>query len=388
MRARDIRLVTACFALALAATACGGAESSSAPGGSSETAVGAPTSESEAPAADATTEATETPEATDTTETTETTATTETGETTATGEPVSLAFAHIVAEAHPFHACGIAPMAENLAAGESGLTMDVFPAAQLGSNQENIENIVGDNLAMSIVGLGELSRFHEPMSVLDANYAFDDFDHLLAVARGEIGEELFTGLSEAAPIRVLDVWFGGLRQATTNTPVRTPEDLNGVKMRAIETPIGLANVESLGAEPTPVAFPELYLGLSQGVVDGQENPISIIDSAKLYEVQDYVNLTNHAVFAGAVVIGETVWQSMSPDQQEALEAEVLAGGDRDRQCVDEGLDEILQRWRDEDLIEIVEDVDVEAFREKAAAELPPQFEDVWGDLYQRIRDAA
>lgn len=340
MSPRTIRLLAATAALALTAVACGGEDSSGSAGSS--------------------------------------------GDNTA----ISLDFAHIVAETHPFHECGIAPMAENLGGGESGLTMEVFPAAQLGSNQENLENIVGGNLAMSIVGLGELSKFNPPMSVLDANYAFDDFDHLLEVVRGEIGEQLFGDLLEAAPVRVLDVWFGGTRVVTTNTPVRTPEDLEGLKMRAIETPIGLANVASLGAEPTPVAFPELYLGLSQGIVDGQENPISIIDSAKLYEVQDYVNLTNHAVFAAAVVINEDIWQSMSADQQEALSTEITAGGDRDRDCVEEGRDEIVQRWEDENLIEVIEDVDVDAFRDKAEEELPREFEDVWGDLYQRIRDAA
>jgi tripartite ATP-independent transporter DctP family solute receptor len=279
-------------------------------------------------------------------------------------------------------------MAENLAAGGSGIDMEVFPAAQLGSNVENIENIVGGNLTMSIVGFGELSRYHPPMSVLDANYVFEDFDHMREVARGEIGQELYAGLLQAAPVRVLDLWFGGLRVVSSNTAVRTPDDLAGLKLRAIESPIGLANVASLGAEPTPVAFPELYLGLSQGVVDGQENPVSIIDSAKLYEVQDFVSLTNHAVFAAAVVISEPVWQSMSTAQQEALMEEVMAAGDRDRECVDNGYEEILQRWADEDLVEVIEDVDIDAFRARAEAELPPQFEDTWGDLYQRIRAAA
>lgn len=367
MRARNIRLAAVWVVLAMAAAACGGSEPSSAPAGADSTESGAAetVAESEAEATESEAEATE-----------------------AAGEPVSLGFAHIVAEAHPFHDCGIAPMAENLAAGDSRIEMEVFPAAQLGSNVENIENIVGGNLAMSIVGFGELSRYHEPLSVLDANYVFDDFDHMLEVARGEIGQELFTGLNEAAPVRVLDLWLGGLRVTSADTAVRTPEDLAGLKLRAIESPIGLANVRSLGAEPTPVAFPELYLGLSQGIVDGQENPVSIIDSAKLYEVQDFVSLTNHAVFAGAVVIAEPVWQSLSTAQQEALTEEVIAAGDRDRDCVDEGYEEILQRWDDEDLVEVVEDVDIDAFRARAEAELPPQFEDVWGDLYQRIRDAA
>lgn len=301
---------------------------------------------------------------------------------------VTLRFAHIVNESHPFHACGIAPMAEALADADMGITMEVFPAAQLGSNQENIQNIVGGNLEMSIVGFGELSTFHPPISVLDANYVFDDFDHMARTARGEIGQELFDGLRQVAPIETLDLWTGGVRQVTSNTPVSSPEDLDGLKMRAIESPIGLANVRTLGAEPTPVAFPELYLGLQQGVVDGQENPISIIDAASLYEVQDYVNLTNHAVFAAAVVINQDIWNSMSTGQQELLQQEVLAAGDRDADCVEEGRDDILARWQEEGLIEVNDEVDIDAFRARAEAELPQEFEDVWGDLYEQIREEA
>lgn len=305
-------------------------------------------------------------------------------------EPVVLRAAHIFEPEHPFHACGWETIQSELAAQpELGLEMQLFPAGQLGSLSESVEAAMAGNLEMTLSGGGELAPMFPPVGVLEAGYVFDDPEHMLRVNNGPIGDELWGDFRDEFGLRVLTHWLLGVRHVTANKPIRSPEDMQGLSLRTPPAPVTLENAEGMGANPTPIDFGELYLALSQGVVDAQENTIPTIASLKVQEVQDYLNLTGHVVQGAQVFIADTIWETLSTEQQEALQAAADKSSERVSECVAEQTDEFLATWAETGELETIDDVDVEAFRTAVEAQLRgSELWDVWGELYERIRAEA
>jgi TRAP-type C4-dicarboxylate transport system substrate-binding protein len=189
---------------------------------------------------------------------------------------------------------------------------------------------------------------------------------------GDASTPLKEGFEEATGVHILGGWNTGARQFTANVPIRSPADLAGLRMRFPPTPTFLLNAEAMGAEAVEVAFEELYLALQQGTVDGQENPITNIDAINLVEVQDVISLSSHQLSSNLVIIGP-VWNEMSAEQQEALAAAVEEAMVQEPICAEEDEAAILDGWRESGAIEIVEDVDRDAFREMAEPFLRENF---------------
>lgn len=296
----------------------------------------------------------------------------------------TLRFGHVYDPAHPNETCGAQRVNEILSEGDSGLAIESFPAAQLGTEEELLEQVADGSLDMSIAGPSFLGVWHEPAAVFDAAYLFRDLDHFEETVNGETGQQVWDDLQEASGLQVLDSWYYGTRHITANKPIRTPEDLAGVKLRVPNAPLYLANTEAMGGTATPVALSEVYLGLQQGVVDAQENPLPTINTFRFQEVQDYLNLTGHIVQGTMVVIGEETFEGLEPAQQEALSEAVSQASDEVRECIVEEEEALLQEWRDSGVIEIVEDVDADAFATRARETLPEQYP-AWGGLYEEIQ---
>lgn len=304
------------------------------------------------------------------------------------GGETSLRFANIYNTEHPFNDCGASSVMDSVQE-DGNLSVNNFPGGQLGQENELAESMVSQNLDMAIIGPSFLSEYDERLSVLDAAYAFDGVEHMERVTSGEIGEEIYGGLVEDSNMRVLGTWYYGTRQLSTgDVEVNSPEDLDGVSVRAPDSEIPIANVNALGASPTPIAFEEVYLALQQGTVGGQENPIPTIAAENFNEVQDYLMLTDHVVQSTQVVVAENVWQELSSEQQSSLQESVETATPEVRECIEQSEEESLQAWREAGQPEIIEDVDTAAFRERAQQRLPEEFGDQWGDLYERIRQAA
>lgn len=302
-------------------------------------------------------------------------------------EATELRFANIYDTSHPFNECGASTMSESAEGGN--LTVNNFPGGQLGTEDELAESITSQNLEMAIIGPAFLSQYDSRVGVLDAAYLFDGVEQMENVVDGEIGQELWDGLREESGMRVLGTWYYGTRHLTTgDTEVNSPADLDGLKIRAPDVPIPIANVEALGASPTPIAFEEVYLALQQGTVDGQENPIATIAAQNFNEVQQYLMLTGHVVQSTQIVIADETWQSLSSEQQDALQEAVDTAREEVRSCIESSEEESLDAWREAGQPQIIENVDTEAFRQRAQSELPEQFGDQWGDLYSRIQNAS
>lgn len=302
--------------------------------------------------------------------------------------PVTLRWGHVLAEDHAWATCGIEHVEEQLAANpDAALTLEVFPGGQLGSNEEMVESVSQGSLDITVPGVGSVSTLYPDFGVLEAFFAFDDLDHLIEVWDSDIGRELFQGAIDEANLRVLgDLWYIGTRHVTANQPITHPDDLAGLSMRSQDTPASFANIRALGANPTPVDFGELYLALSQGVVDTQENPIPNIVAARFYEVQDYLALTAHVPQMGSVLISEDTWSTLTATQQQVLDEAVASAAEQVRTCIEDQENEVIEEWRGGGAgIEVIDDVDRAAFQEHAQAFFSGPDAPEFGELYQRIR---
>jgi tripartite ATP-independent transporter DctP family solute receptor len=313
------------------------------------------------------------------------------GDNTAEGDgadgTTTLSLAHSYTETQPQHRCGAQVIADEVANADVGLEVEIFANSQLGGDADRIASVVSGDIDMDIQGASALGAVYEPVSVLDAAYAFDDADHLARFFEDDASADLLDGFEQGAGIHTLGAWSAGMRQFTSNKPIRKPEDLKGLRMRFPNSPQFLMNAKALGASATEVAYEELFLALQQGTVDGQENPIVNIAALSLQEVQDYISLSAHQANSNLVIIGDK-WNDLTSEQQEALQAAVDKAVGQVPGCVDEDEQKTLQDWKDTDAISIVDDVDVDAFRTMADSYLREHFNDEQLAVYEAIRGTA
>ncbi len=301
---------------------------------------------------------------------------------------VELTLAHSYQDAQPQHACGAKVIADEVAAADVGTTITISGASQLGGDADRITSVVAGDIDMDIQGASALSALYPPMSVVDGAFVFDDSDHLHRFFTSEASQPLKDGFLTATGVRVLGAWSAGARQFTANKAIRTPADLEGLRMRFPNSPQFLMNAAAMGATAVPVAFEEVYLALQQGTVDGQENPINNIAANNFQEVQDFISMSSHQLNSNLVVINEEKWASMSPEQQAALQAAVDKAVLEVPGCDEEFESTTLADWKANKTIEIVEDVDRAAFQTKAEAYLRDNFNAVQIPVLEAIRSTA
>jgi tripartite ATP-independent transporter DctP family solute receptor len=279
-------------------------------------------------------------------------------------------------------------LAELVAERSNGeLEVELFADGQLGTEQESLEGVQFGTIDMFMGSTGSVGRFLPKLEAFAHPYVWRDLDHMLGVVRGEIGDELTEELVTSTGIRILDMgWLFGRRHLTTReTPVQGPADMADLKIRVQPTEIYLATIEAMGGNPTPMDFKEVYTSLQTGVIDGQENPINVIATRALYEVQDYLMLTGHITQNQTVVVNDQVFSALSPELQEVLLSATREAGDFQNELLEQEEAEQLELIKSKGM-QIV-DPDVEAFR-AATADVHQQFEDAWGEgFFERIRQA-
>jgi tripartite ATP-independent transporter DctP family solute receptor len=302
-------------------------------------------------------------------------------------EERTLTLAHSYNEDQPQHRCGAQVIADEVAAADVGLTVEIFPSSQLGGDADRIASVASGDIDIDIQGASALGAVYEPISVLDAAYAFDDAAHLAAFMDSDASDTVIQGFADTAGVQTLGAWSAGARHFTANTPIRTPEDLEGLRMRFPGSPQFLMNAQALGAQATEVAYEELYLALQQGTVDGQENPITNIAAQNLAEVQDYLSLSAHQLNTNLVIMSP-VWNELSGEQQDALTAAVETAVEEVTACVAEDEEATIEQWRTGGDWEVIDDVDTDAFQEMAVAYLEENFEGESLEVFEAIRSTA
>ncbi|MFS0575185.1 DctP family TRAP transporter solute-binding subunit [Sporosarcina sp. 179-K 3D1 HS] len=209
--------------------------------------------------------------------------------------------------------------AEQVAKETNGqIKVEVFPDSQLGGERDNFEGLQLGSLQASIISTAVSSSFSPNLSILDLPFLFKDHQTAYNVLDGEIGKRLLSEMKDQGVIGI-NFWENGYRHLTNNIrEVRTPDDLKGLKIRTMESPIHLDVWKELGVQPTPMAFPELFTALQQGTVDGQENPFVVTATNKFYEVQDYLTVTQHVYGANIFLVSDKFWQTLSEEEKEII----------------------------------------------------------------------
>jgi TRAP-type transport system periplasmic protein len=205
---------------------------------------------------------------------------------------------------------------------ESGGRLDItlYTNSLLGGDTAMISQTIAGALEMYVLPLDLLAAKNPACGICGVGYAFIDYDHIWQAMDGDLGNYL-RGIAEGIGFHVVhNCYDHGFREITTRTkPIETPADLKGFKIRLPVAPYYISLFQHLGASPTPINFSEVYSALQTGVVDGQENPLVLIDTAKLYEVQKYGSLTNHTWAGLNISFSNIAWKRLPRDLQELSE---------------------------------------------------------------------
>lgn len=217
------------------------------------------------------------------------------------------------------------------------VTVHVFPANQLGSEKDMVEQVKNGVIHISLTGPSMLAQFKGwgPIGVLGMPYVLKGATEdelrpkLIKLARGPLMGELNERAAAESGIRSLDMgWWYGERHLTTKTKqVVKPDDVKGLKIRTMDSPMAKAALAALGAATTPMAVAELYTALQLGVVEGQENPLNTIYSHKFYEVQKYLALTGHMAMNLVLVTNDKFFQGLSPELRQIILKSMQDAGD-------------------------------------------------------------
>jgi TRAP-type transport system periplasmic protein len=268
------------------------------------------------------------------------------------------------------------------------VTVQVFPNSQLGKLQELAEAVSLGTIAFSHNTAGALGSLYQPFAALDTPYLYRDVDHLMKVTDVEspVMQELNEGLIAAANVRVIYAHYFGRRNLTCNKAVMSPEDLAGVKIRAVPFPIYTTAVEGMGAVAVPVDWSEVPTALATGVVQGQENLVNVVLNVKLYEVQSHLMLTGHMSNAEVVVMNEDVWQDMSDSQKDAVREAARMTRERATKAILDNEETETQKLRDLGMTVIgeAEGLQLDAFRASVSKLVDERFGGAYGDLYAKI----
>ncbi len=264
----------------------------------------------------------------------------------------------------------------------------VYPSSQLGKLQELAEAVSTGVIALSHNTAGGFGSLYGPFAALDTPYLYRDYDHLMKVTdiHSPVMQSINDGLIKSAGVRVLYTYYFGTRQLTANKEVKSPADLAGVKIRSIPFPIYTTAVEGLGAVAVPVDWSEVPTALATGVVSGQENPVNVVLSNKLYDVQSHMMLTSHIMAAQVIVINERTWQKLSPEQQAGINKAAEEVRARASAAVkDQEQSELAELKKLGMTVIGPEDgLQIDAFRANVKNLVNERFSAMYGDLYKQI----
>jgi len=278
---------------------------------------------------------------------------------------------------------------ESLSAGH--ITVDLYIAGAIYTQEGELAAVREGTLDMAYYSASWFAEFVPYVSMIGAVYTFSGFKHMDRVLNGEIGERIFDDVAQKTGVRPLAAFYLGTRQLNVVEkvgPVRTPEDMKGVKLRTPASPAWIALGKALGGNPTPMSFGEVYMGLKTGAIEGQDNPLPTDKNAKFYEVTKYIILTDHVVNSVWPTINEKKWQSLSEIDQLVIRMAIEKAR---KFCAETNLkaeSELCDFFREQGLI-IIEDPDKEAFAAYAKNSYATESKDISKDwdmeLYEEIQ---
>jgi len=263
---------------------------------------------------------------------------------------------------------------------------EIFGNGELGGEADLAEQIQMGSLDMSVITTGVLGDFYEDLRVFDMPFLFRDLDHAYTVLDSDFAQDILNGMDEVG-FKGIAFWENGLRHITNNKgPIYSPKDMEGLKIRTIENNMFIDTYKLLGADPVPMEFPEVYSSLQQGVIDGIDQPYSIMWGKKIYEVQKHLSEVGFYYASATLLMNDEFYESLPEEIQEVIvdlgkeyavkEREIARNLDSEQKekLIDEGLEVVPE-----------DEVDIKAFK-KAVEPFYNNLDDKNKKYVEKIRD--
>ena len=232
-----------------------------------------------------------------------------------------LKWAHVYETSEPYHTDSVWAAEEIKKRSNGKFDIQVFPASTLGKETDINQGLTLGTVDMIISGTSFAARTYPRFGIAYYPFIFRDADHLIAYSKSPIFQEMVNDYRAKTGIQVTAYTYYGARHATAQKAFTTCEGMKGLKIRVPDVPAYTATPKSCGANPTPIAFAEVYLALQNGTVDAQENPLTTIEAKKFYEVQKAIMLTGHIVDGLTTQIAPHLWNKLS-DAEKKMFTEV------------------------------------------------------------------
>ena len=229
---------------------------------------------------------------------------------------VYLTLAHNMAEDHAINVALVAWAEAVDEATDGAIVIDVMPGGTLGSEADCVSQIQAGQLEMTKVSAGTLSNFNSAWNCVSVPYVFNDKDHLYNVMNGEIGQDLYNLTADDGFVGLAWLESGTRCFYTAKTPIRTPSDLKGLKIRTMDSQMAIDMMNAFGGSATVMGYGDIYTGMQQGVIDGAENNITAMrDHA---DVTGYYCYDEHTMIPDVIIISTDIWNELTPEQQEIM----------------------------------------------------------------------
>lgn len=310
-----------------------------------------------------------------------------------TQEKVNLIFANVTSNSAKKAGEKFKELVEEYSDGD--ITVDLFQDNQLGDDKTAAEGVQNGDIDIAVSSSSSLSTLYKDYYIYDTPYLFLNSQEVYDVGfDGKAAQEMLKGVSKVG-LKHMAMWENGFRNYTNNDhAIETPADCKGQKIRTMENPIYLKAWKSIGANPTPMAFSELFTAMQQGTVDGEENPIGIIYSNRFYEVQKYISMTQHVYTPYVVVMNPDKYDSLTDEQQKIIDKAMKEASayqlEVSAKDEEEGIKEMekygcevntLTDDQKKEFQKLIEDADVFSLA-KSSMEHPEYFDEIQKELTQ------
>jgi len=271
-----------------------------------------------------------------------------------------LKWAHVYEEGSSYHKCALWAADQIRTKTDGRVNITVYPASSLGNESDINEGLTIGSVDIIYTGPNFAERDYGPIAISDYPFMLKNYDHWKAYRDSDLFKELSEGYKEATGHTVMAITWYGYRHVTSNFPITEPADMKGLKIRVPDSPVMVMFPNAVGANPTPIAFAEVYLALQQGVVDAQENPLPTIKFKKFYEVQSNINLTGHIGNSLIIIVSQTAMGKIGDDAP-VVEAVMKDAAAMCAEEINQAETDLKQWFRDQGIK--VNDVDKQAFQD-------------------------
>ncbi|UFJ39916.1 TRAP transporter substrate-binding protein DctP [Brevibacillus humidisoli] len=264
------------------------------------------------------------------------------------------------------------------------MSVKIYYNNAFGGEREVFEMMGLNSLDMGIISAGPMGNWVKEFNMFDLPFLFESREHAFAVLDGEIGDELAQKFEQAANVKILGWVENGFVATTSNKPIQTVDDVKGMKIRVQENEVQIDSWKAYGADPTPMAWPEVFTALQQGVIDGHSNSPATIQSSKIYEVQSSVALLDDRYAPAPIAISKALFESLTPEQQEAVLKAAEYAVPKGRQANQDKIDEAKAFLEEQGLT--ITQPDKESFKAKVDAVYEKWAPQIGQELIDKVRN--